>query len=79
VIYVKSTVAGLLAVILTYLLVVVIGISVLIAASVTRKEQDSAIGFDVVAFGRSLLARVIDVLAFIGGFLWEYFRVSRAA
>jgi uncharacterized BrkB/YihY/UPF0761 family membrane protein len=79
VIYVKSTVAGLLAVMLTYLLVIVIGISLLIAANVMSKEQDSVIGFDVVAFGRSLLGMAIVVLAFITGFFWEYLRVSRAA
>jgi uncharacterized BrkB/YihY/UPF0761 family membrane protein len=79
VIYVKSTVAGLLAVMLTYLLVIVIGISLLIAANVMSKEQDSVIGFDVVAFGRSLLGMAIVVLAFIAGFFWEYLRVSRAA
>jgi hypothetical protein len=65
VIYVKSTVAGLLAVMLTYLLVIVIGISLLIAANVMSKEQDSVIGFDVVAFGRSLLGMAIVVLAFL--------------
>ncbi|HEY2168518.1 MAG TPA: hypothetical protein VGJ30_02765 [Candidatus Angelobacter sp.] len=76
-IYIKSIVAGLLAVMLAYLLVFVIGISVLIIANVPSKEQDSVIGFDIVAFGRSLLAISIGVLAFIAGFVWEYLRVSR--
>jgi hypothetical protein len=60
-------------------LVIVIGISVLIIANAMRKEQDSVIGFDIVEFRRSLLVRVIGVLAFIAGFFWEYLRVSRAA
>jgi hypothetical protein len=41
------------------------------------KKRDSGIGFDIVAFGRSPLGRVIVVLAFIAGFTWEYLRVSR--
>jgi hypothetical protein len=75
VIYIKSAVAGLFAVMAAYLLVVAIGVSALILAS--SKERDSGIGFDIVAFGRSLLGSAIGVLAFIGGFLWEYLRVSR--
>jgi hypothetical protein len=75
VIYVKSTAAGLLAAMVAYLLIVAIGVSVLIIAN--PKEQNSGIGFDVVAFGRSLLGRAIGVLAFVGGFFWEYLRVSR--
>lgn len=75
-IYVKSTVAGLFAVMAAYLLAISIGILVLIIASV--KEQASGIGFDIVAFGRSFLGRAISVRAFISGFLCEYLRVSRA-
>ena len=73
-IYIKSTLAGLLAVMVTCLLIVAIGISVLVIAS--SKERDTVIGFDIVAFGRSLLGRAIGVLAFVGGSFWEYLRVS---
>jgi uncharacterized BrkB/YihY/UPF0761 family membrane protein len=62
---------------LAYLLVFVIGISVLIIASVMSQEQGSGIGFDIVAFARSLLAIAVSVLAFIAGFFWEYLRISR--
>jgi len=77
-IFVKSLVAGLLAVIVAGALVFVIGISVLVVLSIMSKDQESAIGFDFVAFGRSALAFAIGVLAFITGFVWEYLRISRA-
>jgi hypothetical protein len=63
---------------LAYLMVFVLGISVLIIASVMSKEQDAGIGFDIVAFARSLVGIATGVLAFIAGFFWEYLRVSRA-
>jgi len=62
-IYIKSTLAGLLAAMAVYLFVVAIGASVLIIASIMTKKRDSGIGFDIVAFGRSPLGRVIVVLA----------------
>jgi hypothetical protein len=71
-------VAGLLLIMLTYFLVFVTGVSVLIIASVTSKEQDPGIGFDIIAFARSLVGIAIGVLAFIAGFFWEYLRVLRA-
>jgi hypothetical protein len=76
-IYIKSLVAGLLAVMVACLLIFVTGILVLIVVSVMSKDQDSGIGFDFIAFGRSALALSIGLLAFIAGFLWEYLRISR--
>jgi hypothetical protein len=76
VIYIKSTVAGLFAVLAAYLSVVAIGISVLVIASVMSKEWDSGIGFDIVAFGQSVLGVAISVFAFMAGFFWEYLSVS---
>jgi len=62
---------------LAYLLVLVTGISALIIAGVKSKEQGSVIGFDIVAFARSLLGIAIVVLTFIAGFFWEYSRISK--
>jgi uncharacterized membrane protein YciS (DUF1049 family) len=78
VIYIKSIGAGLFAVMLAYLLIFLIAISVFVIASVMSKQQGSGIGFDIVAFARSLLAIAIGALTFIAGFFWEYLRVSRA-
>jgi len=73
---IKSIGVGLLAVMLAFL-VLVTGISALIIAGVKSKEQGSVIGFDIVAFARSLLGIAIVVLTFIAGFFWEYSRISK--
>jgi hypothetical protein len=76
VIYLKSLGVGLLAVLLVGLLVIGVGILVLIVVSIFSKNQDSVIGFDFVALGRSRLVLSIGLLAFVAGFLWEYMRIS---
>ena len=78
-IYIKSTFAGLIAVVGAYFLLAAIGVLVLVITSAMRNDQDSVIGFDVIALGRSLLAIATGVLAFIAGFFWEYLRISKAA
>jgi uncharacterized BrkB/YihY/UPF0761 family membrane protein len=76
-IYIKSFFAGLCAAMFAGLVVFVIGIVTLIVLNIMSKDKESAIGFDIIGFGRSALGIAIGVLAFIAGLFWEYLRVSR--
>jgi hypothetical protein len=72
-IYLKSIVAGLVAVFsVAVLFVIGVVITVLISA---KKEGEGAIGWDPIALVRP--APMILVLAiFVAGFLWEFRRAS---
>jgi hypothetical protein len=74
-IYLKSFVAGLIAVCAAGMVVVLVATSILVFLSFKSQSEDSSIGFDIVAFGRSSLAWTIGLAAFTAGFVWEYRRI----
>jgi hypothetical protein len=72
-IYVKSILAGLLAVLsgtILLAIVVVVGISIL-----SRSSQDGSVGWDPIALARPLTWLVAILGIFLIGFLWEFYRV----
>jgi hypothetical protein len=75
-IYVKAAIAGVAAVFAAGLVAFAVGISALIVYSFKSRNQETGIGWDIVAFTRSAWAQLIGLLAFIAGFIWEYRRVS---
>jgi len=73
-IYLKSIVAGLVAVLsVTVLFVIGVVITLLISA---KKEGEGAIGWDPVALFRPV-PMIIVLAIFVAGFVWEFRRVSR--
>lgn len=71
-IYIKSLIAGILSsVIATILFVLVMAIYI---ASTYKRKEGEGIGWDVIAFARSLIGRVIIVVSFLAGFIWEFRR-----
>ncbi len=73
-IYLKSIAAGLVAVLsVTVLFVIGVVITLLISA---KKGGDVAIGWDPVALFRPVPMMIVLVI-FVGGFVWEFRRVSR--
>lgn len=76
-IYVKSVLTGLAAVIVAEILVAIGGISaLLVIASRQPHESDGGLGWDPVAFARTLPGWLILVLAFVAGFWWQYRRLA---
>lgn len=70
-VYLKSAAVGIIAVFIGMILFV---LAMMIYFSLVTKRTGEAIGWDPVSFVRSTLGRVIIVVAFVAGFLWEFRR-----
>ena len=74
-IYLKSALAGLVAV-LSAAVLLFIGIAVYFSILTSREHGEAAIGWDPISVVRP--GPVVIILAvFVAGFLWEFRRVSR--
>ena len=74
-IYVKCTLAGLLAVLgaaILLIIVVVVGISIL---SRSQSSQAGSVGWDPISLARPFTWLVVVVGIFMVGFFWEFFRL----
>lgn len=75
--YVKSMLAGLAAILLATILIFIGGIcAVVIIASRQTHTGHMSVGWDPISFGRSGAGWIILGLAFLIGFWWEYRRAS---
>jgi hypothetical protein len=73
-IFLKSTLAGLLTVLAAAIVtVIVIGVYLLMAS---RSSGDGAVGWDPIAVAKPLTWLVVVLGIFSVGFFWEFFRVS---
>jgi hypothetical protein len=68
----KSLAAGLLAVLATAMTITILAIVALLALSAGSHREETSIGWGPVAFARAPLAWIIFLLAFAGGFYWQY-------
>jgi hypothetical protein len=74
VIYLKSTVAGLLAVLAAAILTVVV---VAVRLSIALRSSDTgAVGWDPISLAKPLTWLGVVLGIFLAGFFWEFFRVS---
>jgi uncharacterized BrkB/YihY/UPF0761 family membrane protein len=71
----KSLAVGLLAVLATAMTITILVVVALLALSAGNHSDDTSIGWDPVAFARAPLAWIIFLLAFAGGFYWQYRRI----
>ena len=71
-IYIKSLIAGIIAVMIaTVLTVLVVGACI----SITNKPKEGeGIGWDPISFVRNSTGRIIIVVSFLAGFIWEFRR-----
>lgn len=74
-VYLKSAIAGVVAVFLCAMIVVLTALGAIIWMS-RRAQGDTVIGWDFVSFAKTPLAWAIFSLAFAAGFYWEYRRVT---
>lgn len=72
----KSLAAGLLAVLATAIVIVILAIVALLVLSAGNHAEDTAIGWDPVAFGRAPLPWILVLVAFAIGFYWQYRRLA---
>lgn len=72
-IYLKCTIAGLLAVLAAAILMVVVVVVGLSIAS--RSSQTGSVGWDPISLARPLKWLAATVGIFLIGFFWEFFRV----
>ena len=72
-VYFKSAIAGVVAVFLCALIVVLTALAAIIWMS-RRAEGDTVIGWDFVSFAKTPLAWTIFLLAFTVGFYWQFHR-----
>jgi uncharacterized BrkB/YihY/UPF0761 family membrane protein len=73
-IYVKSTLVGLLAVLVTAILIVVVGGVYLSVAF--RSSQTGAVGWDLISLAKQWTWLTVALAIFLVGFFWEFFRLS---
>jgi hypothetical protein len=74
--YFKSVLAGIAAIIVAEFIVIAGAITLLfVIASRRPAGEEGGIGWDPVAFGRTTPGWIILVLAFIVGFWWQYRRL----
>jgi hypothetical protein len=71
-VYLKSMIAGALAVIISAVAVNVVAVVAIIWMS--GRTEDGSYGWDPVAFARTPLAWTIFLLAFAVGFYWQFHR-----
>jgi hypothetical protein len=77
VIYLKSVLAGLAAVVIAELVLIVAGITALIVnASRQPSGSEGGIGWDPLSFARTPAGWMILVVAFVAGFWWEHQRLA---
>ena len=72
-VYLKSAIAGVVAIFLCAMIVVLTALVAIIWMS-RRAEGDTVIGWDFVSFAKTPLAWVIFLLTFAVGFYWEFHR-----
>ncbi|HSK43655.1 MAG TPA: hypothetical protein VLA83_07190 [Candidatus Binatia bacterium] len=73
-IYLKSAVAGLIAVMVA--LVAAVGAAIVSVIVMSRRaSEDTSIGWDPVAFARDPVPWVVMSLVFVVGFWWKYRRL----
>jgi uncharacterized BrkB/YihY/UPF0761 family membrane protein len=72
----KSLAAGLLAVLATAIVITILAIVALWVLSARNHAEDTSIGWDPVAFGRTSFAWIIFLFAFAAGFYWQYRRMA---
>jgi hypothetical protein len=71
-VYLKSMIAGALAVFISAVVVNVVAVVAIIWMS--GRTEDGSYGWDPVAFARTPLAWTIFLLAFAAGFYWQFHR-----
>ncbi len=79
-IYLKSVLAGLIALIVVPILLIgIVIVGTVIYTSVHRPQGEGSIGWDPVSFWNqtSPLIWFVPVLIFGAGFIWEYRRLAR--
>ena len=75
-IYVKCTLAGLLAVLAAaILLVIVVVVGISIASRSLQSSQSGSIGWDPISLARPFTWLVVVLVIFLIGFFWEFYRV----
>jgi hypothetical protein len=74
VIYLKSTLAGLLAVLAAAILIVIVGVVYLSIAS--RSSEAGSVGWDPISLARPFTWLAVVLGIFLVGFFWEFMRVS---
>jgi hypothetical protein len=72
-IYLKSVMAGIVAMFCSAIVVMLAAFMAVIWIS-RHTQADTLIGFDFVSFARTPLAWTILLLAFVAGFYWQYRR-----
>jgi hypothetical protein len=71
----KSLASGLIAVLVAAIVMAVFAIVALLLLSARNHADDTSIGWDPVAFGRSTFTRIIFFFVFAAGFYWQYRRL----
>ena len=74
VIYFKSILAGLLAVLAAAILTVIVVVLCLSIAS--RSSETGAVGWDPISLARPLTWLAVVLVIFLVGFFWEFFQVN---
>jgi len=72
VIYLKSVLAGLLAVLAAAILLVIV---VVVLSAASPSSQTGSVGWDPISLGRPLKWLVATLGIFLIGFFWEFFRL----
>jgi small-conductance mechanosensitive channel len=76
VIYLKSALVGLAAIVIAELVVIVAGITALVVIASRRPSgSEGWIGWDPISFARTPAGWIILVVAFVTGFWWEHRRL----
>lgn len=74
-IYLKSAVAGLIAVM--FALVAAVGAAIVSVIVMSRRaSEDTSIGWDPVSFARDPVPWIVMALVFAAGFWWRYHRLA---
>jgi hypothetical protein len=77
VIYLKCTLAGLLAVLAAVILtVIVVAVGLSIASHASQSSQTGAVGWDPISLGKPFTWLLAGLGIFLVGFFWEFFRVK---
>lgn len=76
-IYLKGTIAGLLAVFAAAVLMVVIGVVcvLIVSRSLQGGSEGGSIGWDPISLARPLKWLMVTIGIFLIGFFWEFFRI----
>jgi hypothetical protein len=74
-IYLKSVIAGIAALIISAALFPIVGI--LLYTLIARPQADSAIGWDPVSAAKSPTVWLIALIVFSAGFYWEFHGLTK--